>query len=419
MRGDFPASDYQFIYAFRPINPQLSSIFFYSYLLALWSYLFGERKKIVAFFAALILGASFYTYFFVFSFAAVFTALVFIWLLWKKDMRGARAVAAISVVGIIIGIPSALTFFKAAASPLYAEATARVGAYLTHRFIFSRVWFGAMALLILFYRRLTDERWKVFFLIFLLAAFLLTNQQVITGRIIPAPQHYHWYYVAPLAGALFLFFALRILSRVLPQLVSAVTLVLLAVFLYVGVLFQLRSYAIQLPYVREDNRYANILSWITTHVSKDAAVFGNQDFSRLLTAYTPANAYYHAGLTDFLVSTERLKHALFVYTALAGVSLRDAEEYFQEHRNLVGGWLYGEYWRQRNGCSGCFPDEMFNELIHDYQEFLQKDFLKELRAYPLDYAVWDKARDSAWRLERFFSQKLYEDDGIALYAVGT
>src|SRR3989344_2767793 len=41
-KGEFVGVDYNFISYARPINPQISSLFFFSYLLCLWKLLFGN-----------------------------------------------------------------------------------------------------------------------------------------------------------------------------------------------------------------------------------------------------------------------------------------------------------------------------------------------------------------------------------------
>ncbi len=422
LHGNFPASDYQFLTYSRPINPQTSSFFFYGYLLFLWQFLYEAKtpraEKVSGITSAVLLGLSFYTYFFVFSFIAFGSALLFLWFLLKKDYRHARKVLFVGCGGLIIAIPAFMNFFQTIQSPFYSQVTARVGAYLTHRFIWSRVWFGTFLIALLFHRKFTHAAFKTFIFFFLITAFVLTNQQVLTGRIFPAPQHYHWYYAASFSGVIFLFLIYYYLRRYAKtRFVQGVVLGLLAVFFWSAILFQVKSYQDKKPLVSEEGRYADVLAWLDQHTSKDASVFGNQIFSSLVVGYTHDNAYYHGGLTDFLVPRERLEQGFFVYTALAGVGPKDVEVYFQAHRDFLGGWVFGEQYRQQNGCSGCFPDGIFNELVADYRAFLSKDFVRELKRYPLDYAVWDKKSDPAWKLDRFFQSTLYNKDDIVIYRV--
>src|SRR3989344_5838184 len=80
LRGEFVGTDYNFISYARPINPQISSIFFFGYLLSIWRFLFTQiskkSEKIYGIVSAVILGLSFYVYFFTFSFLSVFNAVL-------------------------------------------------------------------------------------------------------------------------------------------------------------------------------------------------------------------------------------------------------------------------------------------------------------------------------------------------------
>src|SRR3989344_5116927 len=80
LKGEFRGTDYNFISYARPINPQVSSIFFFGYLLSIWRFLFTQiskkSEKIYGIVSAVILGLSFYVYFFTFSFLSVFNAVL-------------------------------------------------------------------------------------------------------------------------------------------------------------------------------------------------------------------------------------------------------------------------------------------------------------------------------------------------------
>ena len=86
-------------------------------------------------------------------------------------------------------------------------------------------------------------------------------------------------------------------------------------------------------------------------------------------------------------------------------------------KNELGSRLYGEYWRQFKGCSGCFPGDVLEELVLDYKNFLQANFFSQLKKYRLDYIVWDMQRDPSWGVERFARRKLYEENEISIWEI--
>lgn len=419
--GIFPDADYQFLHYSRSINPQFSTFFFYGYFFALWKFLYRpKRVKLEGVVAAILLGASFYTYFFVYSFVSVFTAVLFFWYLARRDFIRAKKIVAVSLGGIFLALPALINTIQAMRLPLYAQATQRVGAFIGRKFIFSRVWWGAFIILLLLWRRITNEALRVFVLVFLLTGFILTNQQVLTNRLIPAPQHYHWYYLAPFIGALFFMLLVAAAKRVARTrgAQTAACLILLGLLVWVGVLFQKRSYEQYVGPVTDEQRYAGVLQWLGKNTPKDAAVLGNDAFSHLVVGYTHDNAYYHRGLTDFMMPTGRLRDAYFAYAYLGGLTKpADVAASFKADRQTIGSWLYGEYYRQMNGCSGCFPDAILDMLVADYTDFLAKDFFTELKRYPVDYIVWDKEKDPKWDIGRFSKDPVYDDGRIAVYTI--
>lgn len=421
VNGNFTSADYQFLSYGRSINPQISTLFFFGYFLLLFKAILTNEKRskiIFAVLAGLILGLSFYTYLFVFSFISVFSVILLIYLLIKKEYLNARYIFWIGLGGLIIASPALINLYRATQLPFYAEATQRVGAFLSHKFIFSRIWWGAAIIYALAYKFITNKELKYFVGIFLFTGFILTNQQVVTGRIIPAPQHYHWYYISPVVGVLGALLLCAVIEKYLKiKWQNLVTIILLFLFAYLGAWFQVRSYQKYYDWVVFAQRYAPAMSWLNKHTPRDAAVLGNDDASHLMVGFTHNNAYYHGGLTDFPLSTNYLKQALFVYTYLNGVDAKNARSYFTEQRNAIGGWLYGEYWRQQNGCNGCFPEEVFNSLVSDYQNFLTKDFLTELKKNLLDYVLWDKAQDPNWRIDRYFKNVVFTNGPLAIYQV--
>ena len=420
LTGTFPGTNANFLTYSRPINPQVSSFFFFGYLLCCWKFLFdNDSEKSEKFFgtlSAVILGLSFYTYFFTFSFLSVFNAILFFWFLYSKDWRQLKKITIISVAGLVLAIPYAVNLIGMLKSPFYLGLTHRLGVSEDHQFIFSRVWWGVTMLFILLYRK--ADKLKVFILSFLATAFFVTNQQLITGRTAPIPAHYHWYYIAPVAGAILIYLFFTYFEKFANLFVSRLLMVILmSVFFYGGFLFQKNSYALQRPYFIDFQRYAPVLSWLDKNIKKESSFFADKQLSDFIPAYTRHDVYYGNDLSNSLISEERFKHTLYIYFYLDGVSKDSARDYFYDKRDFVGAEIFGQHYRMKNGCYGCFPDSILDGLISEYQYFLKKDFTGQLKEYVVDYVIWDKQKNPGWRLDRFFNKKLYEKDNIVIYSI--
>src|SRR3989338_894675 len=419
-KSQFLGTNLNFISYARPINPQLSSILFFGYLLTIWKFLFEEdvskSKKIYGIVSAIILGLSFYTYFYAYSFLAAFNGVLAIWFLYSRDWDRFKKMLLVSLGALAVGIPYFINFFGVMRSPFYGRLSVSLGVFKTHRFIFSRVWLGVSVIFLLLYRKL--DHFKVFIAAFLTAGFIVTNQQLITGKIAPMVAHYHWYYIAPMSGAIliYLFFLYFEKAASRPIFRSAMILSLLF-FLYVGILYQKESYAASREWFVSLQRYAPTISWLDKNIKKESTIFANIDLSNWIPGYTSHNIYLGGIIQDSLICEDRLRHVFYTSSFLNGVSGNSSKKFFYENKELVGAAIFEQYYREKNGCYGCFPDFILDQLISEYQDFLEKDFTEQLKKYPIDYAVWDKEKNPEWQLDRFFKDKIYESDNLLIYKI--
>ncbi|OGY63534.1 MAG: hypothetical protein A3I89_02150 [Candidatus Harrisonbacteria bacterium RIFCSPLOWO2_02_FULL_41_11] len=418
LKGEFVGVNHNFISYARPINPQISSLFFFGYLLCAWKFLFGQlsqkSEKIYGIAGAIIWGLSFYVYFFTFSFLSVLNGVLLLWFGYAKDWRQLKKMLLVSAGASLLALPYLLHLLKMMQSPWYIQLTRRLGMADTRQFIFSRVWWGVTALFLLLYWGSREV--KIFILAFLATAFIVTNQQMLTGKTLSLPAHYHWYYIAPIGGAILIYLFFSYFEKIVPLWASrAAMILLLGLFFYAGILYQKTSYLLGKEWAISSQRYAPVFSWLEQNISKESSIFANQDLSNLIPDYTRHNVYRGTG--DTLISEERLKHPLYIYFYLNGVTKDSAGDYFYNNRNPIGAEIFGQYYRQKNGCYGCFSDDILNTWISEYQSFLEKDFVTELKKYPADYVIWDKAQNPEWRLDRFFTDKTYEVDNLVIFKI--
>ncbi len=417
LHWDFGGIKYQFLYFARSINPQFSSFFVFGFFLLLWKLLFDthplRRRWVLRVTSGLLIGLSFYTYFYAYSFLAVFGVVTFFIFFARKKWAQVIDLLWVGGIGILIATPFLWNLYQVLQSPAYLAVRGRVGLFVSHQFIFSRVWWGALLIWFLFYRKFS-EAWRWFVFVFLLTGFIVTNQQLVTGQVIPQFSHYHWYYLAPVITVLFVIALFRLLPA---RWVFWATLAFSLVGLWIGIGYQVKSYQAQVSSVLAVQRYVPVLNWLNTYAPKDSTIFANLSFSTLAVAYTSHNVYIHDNLTDTLVSLDRLRDVLFVEWFLDGVRPEDAPTVFQERRDTLGAFLYGQYYRQAYGCYGCFSDAILQDFVQAYQAFVKQDFVTQLKRYPVDYVVWDKKVDPTWQADRWFQRPLFDTKDFLIYAI--
>ncbi len=420
--GVFPVNDAQFLLYARTINPQVSSVIFFAYLLALWrllrAYGKSDNRAAIGIATATLLGASFYTYIYSFTLLLAITGCLGLYFLVCKEWGRFKLVGAITGGGVTIGIPYIINMVEALRSPYYPELAVRAGQLASHAPVISSVWCGIILLLIIFYRRL--DSFGLFALSFLGGIFLVSNQQIITGRTIPIPSHFHWYYMAPVAGFLLGYIFISIVQKYLTErVIGLLQLLAIIIFIGVGIQFQRWSYTEHKGEALVVQRYSPALTWLADHTNEDDVIFSEDDFALLALVYTPANNYYNRYIGENLVSSERLRRADYTYMYLNGVQAKDAEAYFADpvNRDLFGRHQFGNYYRAIKGCYDCYPDEYNQQFIREYKEFASQPFIDNLKKYRITYAVQDKKSEHQWNLGRYFSEIVFEDDQVIIYRV--
>jgi hypothetical protein len=416
----FSTSKLNFLALERTINPQFGSLAVYAFFGSLWKCIWDESSKNRRWWGAaagIALGLSFYTYFFAYSFIALFSVFLLIWFACRKQWQQALRMVYVGGIALVVAIPFFWNFYVATHSAFYQSVVGRLGGVVDHTFVFSRIILLAAVVWILFRKKFVSSA-QVFFGIFLLTAFFVTEQQVLTGHVIPQYSHYHWYYVAPMLGAFLCLVLLRV-ARGFPRRMYIGTAVMMFVlFSWSAVLFQWRSYEAQLPSVLSDQRYSGVLSWLNRETPKDSVVLANENLSELTVAYTHDNVYTISNFADSLISVDRLQHAVFALAYLEGARSDTAAAWFQENRDLVGADLFGQYYRQVDGgCYGCFPQSMMDDIVKRYQEYASQDFITRLTDYQLDYIVWDSNVDPSWTIDPRLTDVVYEDDGLKVFNV--
>ncbi|HEY5383487.1 MAG TPA: hypothetical protein VIJ88_02960 [Candidatus Paceibacterota bacterium] len=413
----------------RPINPSVSGLFFFGAFISLLYLLRNPRSKWAIGVSALLLGLLAYLYVFFWVFACVLLGVMFLYAALTRNKILCLAAVVTGVIGIGISLP----FLFALLSSVHGSTSESLFAVPTHRFIVEKV---ILIPLFIFTCIYGYEWWQrrrgrasavlsaftqkyMFVFLLLIAGELVSNQQVITGRLVQ-PHHFHFYINIPLflIASSLLFYA--VLEQYLPRFKNLLIGVSILFLFAYGAGVQISSYRAHEPAYVQYQNYSPALAWLNAS-GGGKVVLTDEYLATRVTMYT--NDFVYVGPTDlaYQVPFLRLEHDYFVLLYLRGVRSDTVRAYVYtpSNRDEISVLLVGaEYYRDLCGSYSCFPDSKLESLIADYKVFLKQPFETQLTQYRVDYVLWDKTANPEWHLEQFpFLQKVYDAEGIAIYQV--
>lgn len=415
----------------RPINPQVSALFFFGTLIALLSLMRAPRSKVAIGIAGASLGVLAYIYFFFWAFAAMFTLVLFCYALLVRDRSLVSGAFFAGVLSIIVASP----FLYAVTMGFLDSATALLHAVPTHRIIIEK-----MVLLPLFiyafifawsywsFRRpqlpfgedaRDFSRKYLFVLLLLVTGVVVSNHQVITGKLVQQ-QHFHFFTNIPIFILAMSLLGAEMLSKITGgRMFVLANGVAIAFLFWFGVGEQVSSYR---KHYADYIRYQKLVPiYEELNIRENGVVLASDHMAMGVTMYTHARVYASPYDSNFKVPRERLVHDYFVRLAIRGVTPEKVREYVYDpkHRNEISYLLFGGlYYRDLCGSAACFPDSILEDLIRSYQEFSQKSVLSRIHEYRADYLLWDRKTDKEWQVEGIVTgAPLYESSDFALYAI--
>ncbi|MDO8548376.1 MAG: hypothetical protein Q7R71_01770 [bacterium] len=422
----------EFLNYSRPVNPQVSSIFFFGALFCLLYLLRNPRSRVAIILSGISLGLLVYIYVYFWAFAFVMLGVMGIYALTIRNWSLALGTIGAGAVSLLCIAP-----FLLANVPilLHGGASGLTQAISTHQIIIEKVILLPLFLYTLIFLWAWWSRgqgrvgeWAslfatkyVFVLLLLIAGVIVSNQQVITGKLIFL-QHFHFFTNIPmfLLSMSVLGFEILTFVNLRWRIVAIGAVVTTLAWFSLGV--QVSSYK---AHSEESARYqmlAPIFAYLNTQARPNSVVFTDSYLSSRLTIYTQDFVYYASGYdVTYQVPQERLIHDYFVVLALRGVTADSIRPYLYQNNNReeVGGTLYvGTYWRDLCGSYICFPDSVLENLIPQYESFLTRPLTESIRAHKIDYLLWDKVTDAGWKIDKIVEEDpLIESGDFALYLI--
>ncbi len=348
----------QFATYARPINPQFSGIVLFLYLHSLLSLWYTRHWKYV-WTSSVLFGASYYIYFYSFTFFLTLTVVLAAAALLIGARRMAYQLLLVIFISTVIGSYALLMLYKVQTHELYPTLAQTFNVLHSHRptvsvFVLVTVFFFGLYGYI-------KNAWRnevyVFLGSILVTGFVVINQQILTGTVLQEG-HYHWYFNLPLSALVVTWLLSKtVTTKWVP--VVVVFIVTLS-FSYVT-LVQVSSYKTRFTETLAKQDLAPALHWISTHADPGDVVLAGSDLSELIPVYTQADVVWDEHAAYYLLPDERRKYR---------------------------------------------PQEIMTA----------PDLKKELQKYKVDYIVWDTKSDPDWKLDRYANLVLvYHYDLFKIY----
>lgn len=401
----------QFSLYARPINPEFSSILFFSYLHVFWA---GVLKKEWKWFIAsgLILGLSFYVYFYSYTFLIALNIIFAIMYFTSNDRNLVKKILIATGGGIVLGIPVLINAYNVYHNIYYVNA-ARISAVVyTHAFRVSTL---GMIVIFLFgwyvWRGKIKTVHSYFLAGLLITTFVAINQQVVTGVLIHE-DHYHWYFNVPIFLVTLTWLAWNLFGKLKNKIIYPLLLAVFLVSLYGSLFVQYSSYRHSYDYFAENQDYMSVFDWLKQYSSPESVVLANVDLSLFIPVYTQNNVYWSPYAAYYLVPTDDIEQRLFLFLKL------------YRYKNSVNDEMMRKYLLTMSQQNPDLDQFVGNDVLSVYPsglaaryDYFLKHFADEQDKVHLDYIVVDNRQNPAWDLSGLKLILVFSDDKFRIFQV--
>ena len=414
----------------RPVNPQVSGIFFYLVLISLFFLYRNPKSKAAVVISGIGLGLLAYIYFYFWAFCLMAFGVVWLYALVVRRWPLLVATTVAGCIGTVVSLP----FLVAAGSTfLHGVGGTLAQAVPTHEVIIEKMVLVPLFLYVCialwaWWSKGTGRAgaWAsafsnkyTFVLILLITGVIASNQQVLTGKLLQQ-QHFHFFTNIPL----FLLAVTLLLGEVvllLPRTARvAACSAVLVIFFWFGAGEQFSSYQAFAGNYARYQQLAPVFTWLDEHAQPQVVVLGDQQNSSWVPIYTQDFVYNSIYDSNYQVPQSRIVHDYFVDLALQGVTAQSVRAYVYnpDNRNEIGYILFGGlYYRDLCGSAGCFPDSVLQNLITEYTSFLSHPLLQNIQQHKVDYMLIDNVADAGWKLRGIAGKPVITSGDFTLYSL--
>jgi hypothetical protein len=379
----------------RPVNPIIGALMVFGLLIFLWWTI--ERRYRYAYIGAGVVLAATVGYFFTLGISiSILTALIGIFLL-RKEYIVVKDLSLTLLISFILDAPYWYNTLMAVGGEEGRILAERNGLYFTHAPVFNKLLFVASVFFVVsfccaWYLKKDREYVKentntwVFMLALLLGSWVAFNQQVITGRAIW--YHHFVQYTVPLSLFVCVITSFLVWRRYLRKTWLMGLLICSLLCLSVGV-FMAQSYIYKIADFQKLQRYGDTFLFLNTAAPKDCVVLvkeHNEQFERLVTAYTHCNIYSTTS-TFFGITQGRVLHNYFLRLRLNGVDPERVHEYMEAHPEDIHGYFFTNWTNMFAFGLDPWVSSQIPALAEAYRNFTHEDLKVQLLTYRMDYLV--------------------------------
>jgi len=426
----------------RPINPQISSIFFFGFLYSFWQ-LGSKSSKRYLYFCAALFGLSFYVYVYTWTFLFVFIGIEIIISLFSKKLYFAKKCLYILFFGGLLAIPYFINTYQLIHHFSYPSLQMAYGFFNSHKPVFGFLVALSLFLLIGCYylNENKNRNYCSFFLGLVLSGFVVTNQQVITGKVMQYG-HYHWNFNRPIliiVGLIFLFNLFHRL-KLRKMFINILFIAILFIAFFNSFNVQYHAYQSYFDKYLFLQKYDLVIDWLNHNAQKDDIVYVPESYSypisginnigdmpsrmlsRFITSYTSLNLYYftyaNLSLSPYPKYSE---YNLLITLKLLDVKPQNAFLYLRNNSAILGDIYMFDY-EVRGLSYRDVPDQDLDNITRDYRDFYALSWSEIFSKYPLNYIVWDTKDLPSLPFDKIMKDenlyfRVFEVDGINIYKI--
>lgn len=438
----------------RPVNLQTVYPFYFLFFLALLRLIREQSRKNIVF-LALVTGATFYFYSYLWQTVVITLGLLFLYALVRRDWSLLKATFLSSLIGGAIGLPVPLyMLWLSLTSPYFWESVGRLGLVNTHlpmaEVIYSGGWIGVVCafLAILLWRVRTLRENKEFILLGTFLAisgfglWVMEGSNLITGKLLETGEHmpgliFPWLVIAVVSLGTFLL-------RQRAQLSSGLRMLAVCTFLVLSIVSIRFSYAhlgaFLPPYVNRtvwqaNEQYAKPLAWLQDKEKNPVAVWSNTSYvTTLLPTYTRHfSLHTYWGKLELVPEGEiHERYLITQYFNNPTVSdlKNDIESYLGRQDTAHNAKTIERgikicrilfFWDKNKDC-GTPPtpqqllgEKFFTDIEKKFKTDIKPNIKAYLKKYHVSYMLKDNTSDSPFHPETLGAVLVYTDDRFELY----
>ena len=437
----------------RPVNLQTVYPFYFLFFIALLCLIREQSRKNIIF-LALITGATFYFYSYLWQTAVITLGILFLYALARRNWSLLKASLLSSLLGGIIGLPVPLyALWLSHASPYFWESVGRLGLVNTHlpmaEVIYSGGWIGVVCafLAILYWRARTLRENKEFILLgsFLAISgfglWVMEGSNLITGKLLETGEHmpgliFPWLIVAVVSLGTFLW-------RQCAQLSNGLRMLAIGTFLLISIASIQYVFLAQFlpPYVNRtvwqaNQQYAKPLAWLQDTEKSPVAVWSNPTtyVTTLLPTYTRHFSLHTYWGRLELLSDNEVRERYLITQYFNNLTISDLKNNIEDYlgrqdtahnaKTIERGIKICRilfFWDKSKDC-GTPPtpqqllgEKFFTDLEKKFRTDIKPNIKAYLKKYHVSYMLNDKTLDSPFYPEKLGAVLVYTDDRFELY----